>query len=167
MTGQGDDLEARLHALVRRELLTLDSDPRSPERGQYGFVQALVRDVAYGTLTKRDRKVVHLAAGEHFESLQDDEIIDATAAHYLDAYRSAPEDPDAEEIRARCRRPAASARPSEPPPSVRTSRRSASWSWRWRSRRTPSTSRSCCARPAMRPAVQGAMTLPRATCAGR
>jgi class 3 adenylate cyclase/tetratricopeptide (TPR) repeat protein len=100
VTGQGDDLESRLHALVRRELLTLDSDPKSPERGQYGFVQALVRDVAYGTLTKRDRKVVHLAAGEHFESLQDDEIIDATASHYLDAYRSAPEDPDAEQIRA-------------------------------------------------------------------
>jgi tetratricopeptide (TPR) repeat protein len=100
VTGQGDDLEARLHALVRRELLTLDTDPRSPERGQYGFVQALVRDVAYGTLTKRDRKVVHLAAGEHFESLQDDEIIDATAAHYLDAYRSAPDDPDADQIRA-------------------------------------------------------------------
>jgi class 3 adenylate cyclase/tetratricopeptide (TPR) repeat protein len=99
VTGQGEDLEARLHALVRRELLTLDTDPRSPERGQYGFVQALVRDVAYGTLTKRDRKVVHLAAGEHFESLQDDEIIDATAAHYLDAYRSAPDDPDADQIR--------------------------------------------------------------------
>ena len=100
VTGHGDDLEPRLHALVRRELLTLDTDPRSPERGQYGFVQALVRDVAYGTLTKRDRKVVHLAAGEHFESLQDDEIIDATAAHYLDAYRSAPDDPDADQIRA-------------------------------------------------------------------
>ncbi|MGZ6255854.1 MAG: AAA family ATPase [Candidatus Limnocylindria bacterium] len=100
VTGQGEDLETRLYALVRRELLTLDTDPRSPERGQYGFVQALVRDVAYGTLTKRDRKVVHLAAGEHFESLQDDEIIDATAAHYLDAYRSAPDDPDAEQIRA-------------------------------------------------------------------
>ncbi|HLA65506.1 MAG TPA: adenylate/guanylate cyclase domain-containing protein [Candidatus Saccharimonadales bacterium] len=100
VAGQGDDLEGRLHSLVRRELLTVDTDPRSPERGQYGFVQALVRDVAYGTLTKRDRKVVHLAAGEHFESLQDDEIIDATAAHYLDAYRSAPEDPDAEQIRA-------------------------------------------------------------------
>ena len=99
VTGHGEDLESRLHGLVRRELLTLDTDPRSPERGQYGFVQALVRDVAYGTLTKRDRKVVHLAAGEHFESLQDDEIIDATAAHYLDAYRSAPDDPDAEGIR--------------------------------------------------------------------
>jgi class 3 adenylate cyclase/tetratricopeptide (TPR) repeat protein len=99
VTGQGEDLEARLLSLVRRELLTLDMDPKSPERGQYGFVQALVRDVAYGTLTKRDRKVVHLAAGEHFEALQDDEIIDATASHYLDAYRSAPEDADADQIR--------------------------------------------------------------------
>ncbi len=100
IAGDAPDLESRLHALVRRELLTLDSDPRSPERGQYGFVQALVRDVAYGTLTKRDRKVLHLAAGVHFESLEDDEIVDATASHYLDAYRSAPDDPDADGIRA-------------------------------------------------------------------
>jgi tetratricopeptide (TPR) repeat protein len=100
ITGDRADLEAQLHGLVRRELLTLDTDPRSPERGQYGFVQALVRDVAYGTLTKRDRKVLHLAAGEHFESLEDDEIVDATASHYLDAYQSAPDDPDADSIRA-------------------------------------------------------------------
>ena len=44
------DLEPRLRALVRRELLTLEADPRSPERGQYAFVQALIREVAYGTL---------------------------------------------------------------------------------------------------------------------
>ncbi|MEO6060182.1 MAG: adenylate/guanylate cyclase domain-containing protein, partial [Candidatus Limnocylindria bacterium] len=99
VTGQGDDLEARLRTLVKRELLVLDMDPKSPERGQYGFVQALVREVAYGTLTKRDRKVVHLAAGQYFESFDDEEIVDATAAHYLDAYRSAPDDDDAEEIR--------------------------------------------------------------------
>ena len=99
VTGQTDDLEARLRTLVKRELLVLDMDPKSPERGQYGFVQGLVREVAYGTLTKRDRKVVHLAAGGYFESLDDEEIVDATAAHYLDAYRSAPEDDDAEPIR--------------------------------------------------------------------
>ncbi len=99
VTGQSDDLEARLRTLVKRELLVLEMDPKSPERGQYGFVQALVREVAYGTLTKRDRKVVHLAAGQYFESFDDEEIVDATAAHYLDAYRSAPEDDDAEQIR--------------------------------------------------------------------
>jgi len=35
-------LEPRLRALVRRELLTLEADPRSPELGQYAFVQALI-----------------------------------------------------------------------------------------------------------------------------
>ena len=43
-------LEPRLRALVRRELLRFEDDPRSPERGQYGFTQGLVREVAYGTL---------------------------------------------------------------------------------------------------------------------
>ena len=32
-------------------------DPRSPERGQYAFVQALIREVAYTTLSLRDRRV--------------------------------------------------------------------------------------------------------------
>ena len=40
----------------------LDTDPRSPERGQYGFVQALIQRVAYETLSRRDRKAKHLAA---------------------------------------------------------------------------------------------------------
>ena len=60
----------RLRALVRRELLELDVDPRSPERGQYGFVQALIREVAYGTLAQRDRRTRHLAAARYFESLE-------------------------------------------------------------------------------------------------
>ena len=40
------ELEPRLRGLVRRELLTLETDPRSPERGQYSFVQALIRESA-------------------------------------------------------------------------------------------------------------------------
>ncbi len=56
------DLEPRLRSLVRRELLRLDVDPRSPERGQYVFVQGLIREVAYGTLARRDRRARHLAA---------------------------------------------------------------------------------------------------------
>ena len=31
-----DELEPRLRSLVRREVLELNADPRSPERGQYG-----------------------------------------------------------------------------------------------------------------------------------
>ena len=81
-------LEPRLRSLVRREVLVLDVDPRSPERGQYGFVQGLVREVAYSTLSKRDRKSRHLAAARYFESLGDEEIAGALAMHYFDAWRA-------------------------------------------------------------------------------
>ena len=42
----------------------LQADPRSPEHGQYGFLQDLVRHVAYETLSKRERRAQHLAAAE-------------------------------------------------------------------------------------------------------
>ena len=73
------ELEPRLRALVRRELLVHDADPRSPERGQYAFVQALIREVAYNTLARRDRKVRHLAAARFFEQLGTDELAGALA----------------------------------------------------------------------------------------
>ncbi|HTK45077.1 MAG TPA: adenylate/guanylate cyclase domain-containing protein, partial [Patescibacteria group bacterium] len=39
MSGEpGETLEPRLAALVRREILTLETDPRAPTRGQYAFV---------------------------------------------------------------------------------------------------------------------------------
>ena len=89
------DLEPHLRLLVRRELLALVADPRSPDRGQYSFVQGLVREVAYSMLARRDRMVRHLAAARFFESLGDEELAGALAAHYLAAYRNAPEGPEA------------------------------------------------------------------------
>src|SRR5665811_2351692 len=67
------DVERRLHSLARRELVARDVDPRSAERGQFAFVQSLVREVAYSTLARRDRKTRHLAAARHFETLVDQE----------------------------------------------------------------------------------------------
>ncbi len=58
----GIELEPMLAGLVRKELLGLQADPRSPEHGQYGFLQDLIRQVAYDTLAKRDRREKHLAA---------------------------------------------------------------------------------------------------------
>ena len=92
------DLEPHLRPLVHRELLALVVDQRSPERGQYSFVQALVREVAYSTLAKRDRKARHLAAARFFESVGDEELAGALAAHYLAAYRNAPEGPEADAL---------------------------------------------------------------------
>jgi len=97
------DLESRLRELIRRELLTLETDSRSPERGQYAFVQALIREVAYHTLAKRDRKVRHLAAARFFESLGSDELAGALAGHYLAAHEAAPEGPEANALAAQAR----------------------------------------------------------------
>ena len=49
-------LDILLAGLVRKEVLRSRSDPRSPERGQYGFLQDLLRQVAYETLSRRERK---------------------------------------------------------------------------------------------------------------
>jgi class 3 adenylate cyclase len=80
-----EELAPRMRLLVRRELLTLIVDPRSPERGQYQFVQALIREVAYNTLARKDRKTRHLAAARWFESLGEPELAGALAGHYLAA----------------------------------------------------------------------------------
>ncbi len=93
--GADEALEPRLRGLVRRELLALDTDPRSPERGQYGFVQALIREVAYGTLSKKDRRARHLAAARFFESMGDEELAGALATHYAAAYEASPQGPEA------------------------------------------------------------------------
>jgi class 3 adenylate cyclase/tetratricopeptide (TPR) repeat protein len=100
---EADALEARLRTLVRREVLQLDTDPRSPERGQFGFTQALVREVAYATLSKRDRRAKHLAAARHFESLGEDELAGVLATHYVDAYRAAPDGPEGEAVATQAR----------------------------------------------------------------
>jgi class 3 adenylate cyclase len=96
-------LAPRLRGLVRRELLTLDVDPHSPGRGQYAFVQALVREVAYHTLARRDRKLRHLAAARYFEGLGSDELAGALAGHYLAAQRLAAEPAEADALAARAR----------------------------------------------------------------
>ena len=97
------DLEDRLNGLVRRELLTVQADPRSPERGQYVFVQSLIREVAYNTLAKRDRKAGHLAAARYFEALGTDELVGALATHYLAAHANSPEGPEADAVAGQAR----------------------------------------------------------------
>jgi predicted ATPase/class 3 adenylate cyclase len=98
------DLEQILASLMRKEVVSLSADPLSPERGQYGFLQDLVKKVAYDTLSRKERKTLHLAAADHLQSLgDDDEIVEVLASHYLDAYRAAPDDRDASDIRDRAR----------------------------------------------------------------
>jgi class 3 adenylate cyclase/tetratricopeptide (TPR) repeat protein len=99
VTGRDETgLAAPLRNLVRKELLVLNSDPRSPERGQYGFVQGLIREVAYGTLAKPERRAKHLAAARYFEALGDDELVGVVATHYAEAYRTTPDGPEREAL---------------------------------------------------------------------
>src|SRR5207245_1671304 len=68
LSGLGEpQLKPLLAGLVRKEVLSIQADPRSPEHGQYGFLQDLVRRVAYETLSKRERKARHLAAAAYLE----------------------------------------------------------------------------------------------------
>ena len=113
LTGRSPEaVQPLLDSLVRKEVLGIQTDPRSPERGQYGFLQALVRKVAYDTLSKRDRKTRHLAIARYLEANwagDEEEIVQIVASHYLDAYAAAPEAPDAPEIKAHAREAMASA----------------------------------------------------------
>ncbi len=97
-----EELDNLLAALVRKEILAVEADPRSPERGQYRFVQALVRTVAYDTLSRRDRKARHLAAATQFEAEAGADSFPAVlASHYLDAQQAVPDDADAPALAAR------------------------------------------------------------------
>ena len=86
-----DDLEPLLSSLVRKEVLGVQSDPRSPEHGQYGFLQDLVRHVAYETLSKRERRTRHLAAADQLaDSFGEDEIAEVLASHSSPPSRPLP-----------------------------------------------------------------------------
>jgi class 3 adenylate cyclase/tetratricopeptide (TPR) repeat protein len=97
------EVEARLRALTKRELLEISVDPRSPERGHFGFVQSVLREVAYETLARRDRRERHLAAARYFEATGDDELAAVLATHYFAAYEASDEGPEADALAVQAR----------------------------------------------------------------
>jgi len=103
MAGQGfRETEALLDGLVAKQVLRREEDELSAERGQYSFLQLLLRTITYGRLSRRDRKRKHLAAARHLERAfrdQGAELAEVLAAHYLDAAAAEPDAPDVAEIR--------------------------------------------------------------------
>jgi tetratricopeptide (TPR) repeat protein len=98
------DLDDPLAGLARKEILVLETDPRSPERGQYGFLQDLVRQVAYDTLARPERKSRHVAAAAYLESVSEElESVEVVAAHYLAAHTADPGAADAPAVTAKAR----------------------------------------------------------------
>ena len=96
-------LEPRLRGLIRRELIELETDAASPERGQYKFMQSLIREVAYGTMGRRERRALHLTVARHYEALGDEELAGALASHYLAAHEASDEGPEADALAAQAR----------------------------------------------------------------
>ena len=80
-----------------------NADPRSPERGQYGFVQALVREVAYSTLrdaiggrgTSRRR-----ATSRRWATMS---LRVCSRCTTSDAWKAAPEGPEGDAVAAQAR----------------------------------------------------------------
>jgi len=96
-----DDLDVVLASLVRKQILSVQNDRFSAEFGQYRFVQAVVRQVAYETLSRRDRKSRHLQVAAHIAAQPDpaDENAGVVAQHYLDAIDASAEgDPEVPEL---------------------------------------------------------------------
>jgi len=95
--GDPAEVRERLDALLRREMLTVDEDLSSPGRGRVSFVQDLVREVAYGTVARSERRALHLAAARHLESL-DEDAPEQLAAHLVEVHRLTPESREAQRI---------------------------------------------------------------------
>ena len=57
----------RAGGAVRQQILASETNRLSAELGQYRFVQSVVRQVAYGTLSRRDRKAGHLAVARYLD----------------------------------------------------------------------------------------------------
>jgi class 3 adenylate cyclase len=103
VSGQDEPaVRSGLAELLRREVLVVSADLLSPERGSYQFAQEMLRQVAYDTLSRRDRKIRHLAVAAHLRATfsgQGEEVTDVIARHCLDAIEALPDDPDTPQIR--------------------------------------------------------------------
>ncbi len=98
--GDRPDLSERLRELVHHELLELDTDERSPERGQYRFIQGVIREVAYDRIALSDRRDRHIAVAEYYRGFDDVEYSAVIASHYVDALAA---DPSSAEVAAATR----------------------------------------------------------------
>jgi class 3 adenylate cyclase/tetratricopeptide (TPR) repeat protein len=97
--GRSEDLEIALEPLVRREILSVNRDPRSPERGQYRFVQSIIREVAHQRVSRADRYDRHVKVAEYYDSLGLPEVAGVVASHYLDALEASPDGAGSDDLR--------------------------------------------------------------------
>ena len=87
----------------RSQLLTRETSRWSGDFGRYRFVQAVVPQVAYAMLARRERRATHLRAAEIFAQSPDPsgELAPVIAEHLTRAADALPDEPDVSELRAR------------------------------------------------------------------
>jgi class 3 adenylate cyclase/tetratricopeptide (TPR) repeat protein len=90
--GERANTGEHLRDLIRNELLEFEADEGSPERGQYRFIQSVIREVAYSRLARSDRRDRHVLVAEYYEARGDVETLSIVASHYVDAYAADPTD---------------------------------------------------------------------------
>lgn len=105
------EAEDLLEGLIEKQIVAFNDDELSAERGRYEFLQALLRTVAYSTLSRRDRKARHLAAARYLQATRGEigEIAEVLAGHYLNAIRADPDASDVTRIRESARETLAAA----------------------------------------------------------
>ncbi len=96
------DVRGLLDELVSKQLLTVSTDPLSPDRGQYTFSHRQVQRVALATMSKQVRKARHLAAADWLARGEPDpDAAGIYAGHLLAAADTDPRASDAQFIRRR------------------------------------------------------------------
>ena len=100
-TASEREVDDTLQALVRKGVLRVVAESTSSGGEEYQFVQSILRTVASDLLSRRQRKVYHLAVATRLEEASAVDVVELVAAHYNDAYQAARNDPDKDDIRAR------------------------------------------------------------------
>ncbi len=96
------DVDSVLTSLVRLQIFDQVSNRLNYDFGSYRFTQSVVRQVAYATLSRRDRKATHLAVIERYQDVGESagDVAAILAQHYLDAIEAVPADPDVSDLTA-------------------------------------------------------------------
>ncbi|HWB66977.1 MAG TPA: adenylate/guanylate cyclase domain-containing protein [Mycobacteriales bacterium] len=92
------DTDPLLDALIGRDILFVTTDRLSPDQGSYAFTHPMLRQVAYDTLSRRDRAALHQTVAEHLQTQFPDggEVAEIIATHYSAAL-AVTTDPDRRE----------------------------------------------------------------------
>jgi class 3 adenylate cyclase/tetratricopeptide (TPR) repeat protein len=108
ISGSSASLDAHLRELETRDLIRSRLTSTMAGQPEYIFKHALVRDVAYESIPRRDRAAAHLRVAEWIEDVIGErriEVVELLAHHYTEAERAAAwakvEPRRREEIRAR------------------------------------------------------------------